>query len=207
MKKMLTLCAPIVTLAVLAIAPAAAQAQSPAAWYVGSHRLPVGQTAPVELEGETSIYIESFVFRVTCHAKGSGTVENGEDTATSSFTELRFNQCAAEEGGSEKLGVKVCPPRTKPELIARELPLDGQLDEFEYDVMGNVDLELACSGLSGETLTGTIFGLANPGKLQFGYELDSPVNFLAPGALFTGVWRLLDPEGGRRISAIASPEA
>jgi hypothetical protein len=207
MNRLLALCAPILAVTALVLAPAVAQAEDGGPyWYAHHVRLAPEEALPVRISGVTSIYFESFGERVTCHAKGAGAIANAGEVGVSQISELSFRECRFEEGGSEHLSLKVCPRHSKVELNARGLPWDGVLTPLLREEIEGVSLEPSCSGEDAETVSGTISGLVGVGKLQFGEEQigDEEFNFLAPDSLFTAVWHIEGPADDRQVTTIAS---
>jgi hypothetical protein len=197
MKRLLALLAPVLTVVALVAAPAAAQAKT-ARWYAGGQLIPEGETVPVTIGGVDSIYIESFGLRVTCHQRGTGTVANASGEGTESVTSATLRFCAAEAGG-ETLHTRLCPPGTRTELTAENLPWTGKTNEQDNASYEGVTLVASCSGQNSAQLTGTITGLVKAHGVQFGDELD---NLLSPIARFTGDWHLEGPEHRRQVTAI-----
>jgi len=202
MKRLMALCAPIATAAVLVLAPAAAQAESDTYWY--AHKQILTEILPVEFHGVSSIYLGSYGFRTTCSTRGAGGIANAEgEGGYSEITELHFDRCRAEVGLEHLNSFKPCAPHTKPEIAAEGLPWSGFLNYEQQDVTEGVHFVLSCSGEEPEEISGSIVALVGPGRLQFGQEyFDEHSNFLEPDALFTGVWRIIGPVGYRPITAL-----
>jgi hypothetical protein len=148
------------------------------------------------------IYLGSYGFRTTCSTRGAGAIANDEgEGGYSEITELHFDRCRVQVGLEHLNSFKGCAPHTKPEIAAEGLPWSGFLTSEQQDVTEDVHFVLSCSGEEPEEISGSIVALVGPCRLQCGQEyLDEHSNFLEPDALFTGVWRIIDPVGYRPIT-------
>lgn len=187
--KLMLRLAPAATLALLAVAPAVAQAEPH--WYIGSNRIPEGKKVTLKTGGTLTLTETSSGSAVTCTVADAETVVNpiGGGAGLDSMKAFKLTNCGPSPCHASTSGV----PRA---LVVKavNLPWASKLVGVSpiADELTGVELKFQCKGSSVfKIYAGTLSPWVGAGLLEF----NSPTTGMLGTLAVNGIDNILAPLG------------